>query len=176
MYDPETKLYVGDRVELTYKLLQGGTWFVAWQVSVLEDKLMEDGRFELMSYVYDEDAFTIMFEVEVRATEKKTSPKVQQAGIGAAGWVIVGEVVTLVSVLAYMLIWGDPDAKVIRALKDVMESPDLTDEQKKAIADIAKQRAESDSVVVQAAEAAGGTFAVLVVLTLAYLIFGRRSA
>jgi len=86
-------LMPGDEVSILYDLMQGGEWFVAWQIGKLETAFEEDGRFMLKAYQYDPDNFKLRLKVIVRETSLYPAPAdVQQANVGIVLVVLVGMV------------------------------------------------------------------------------------
>ena len=138
----DTKLFPGDKVELTYQLIQGGTWWVAYQVGKIEDRLELDPRTALEAYEYDEQFQTVMFRVRMLTTPRQTSEEMQLAGM--LPWLLVSAVAGFVMHATWTWLYEPPEAKVIREqrqtaeyVEQVTKDPDLTDEQKEEIIGVA---------------------------------------
>jgi len=58
-------LQVGDRVDITWDIYQGGDWFVGFQIGKIERAFEADGRVKLLSYFYDEPNMQLTLRCEV---------------------------------------------------------------------------------------------------------------
>lgn len=126
----------GDTVWLRCKLIDYGTWVVAYQIGHIEDALERDGRLDLLGYETEEraDGYYITFEVKVRQTPRETAT-VQKAGI-------IGAVITVVAVvglLTYGSAWtwfyyNDMEYKIEaqRVLQDIATDPNATEAERVA--------------------------------------------
>jgi len=142
----DEELMPGDRVWLTYDLFQLGDWIIAYQVGKMERDLETEGRFELMSYIYDEPNKRLILKCRVRNPEE-IPPMIYRAG--------VANLLALIGLLAgglAMISYGqDRERRVYRltpqATKELIDQieadPNLTDEEKQRLKQEALKRMES---------------------------------
>ncbi len=163
-----------DRVVTTYPLFQTGDWLMAYQVSELEKKLEEDGRWELLSWQYDPDAPSITFLVRVRRPEEIPT-KVYLAGFKLAA--LLGVFAAIIYFIGYETGKTVKVYRVIQATKDaavqaIDKEPTLTPEQKEAA-----KNAVLSAVPNPPREPIGWPAAVvwIAAAALAWIFFGSRS-
>jgi len=122
-----------DRVVITYPLYQTGEWLMAYQVTELEKRLEEDGRWQLLSWQYDPDAPSIQFTIRVRRKEEIPT-EVYLAGFKLPA--LLGLIAT--SAIAYIAydrgkkvsVWRAVQATKDAAIQAIEDDPGLSPEAK----------------------------------------------
>ncbi len=97
--DDQEPLKVGDRLELTFDMYQGGEWFIAMQIWEIERRFAADGRLKLHNYLHDKEAMTMTFDVEVLSNPTGQS---DVPSLASSAGVIVTVLVTLALVTAIL--------------------------------------------------------------------------
>jgi len=120
------ELLPGDEIWLLYHLMQGGEWFVNWQIGKLETKFDEDGRFILKSYEYDPEGFRLRLKIIVR-----NEPLTPTQRAGSAESIILGALLGVVATVLYGMIMGEATTeKHLRNIDLINANANLTPEQK----------------------------------------------
>lgn len=107
----DVELLPGDEVWLTYNLLQGGDWFIGWQVGKIEQQLEADGRFLLQAYDPTSQPGKITFKCVVNP---HPPAKVQLAG--GFWWGVVAGIITTA---AFALIYEN--TMQVRIFRELLE-------------------------------------------------------
>jgi len=119
------ELLPGDEIWLLYHLMQGGEWFVNWQIGKLETKFDEDGRFILKSYEYDPEGFRLRLKIIVR-----DEPLTPTQRAGSAESILLGALLVVVAEYLYGMIMGEPTKEKHLRNIDLINASSLTPEQK----------------------------------------------
>ena len=128
----DEELVPNDQVWITYSLFQLGDWIIAYQVGEIEKKIEADGRFQLLSYIYDEDGKELTLKCRVRAPDE-VGPGVQLAG----GWAIAGVLALMVAVayIAYDAgakkhVFRITTQEAIKQINQIKADPNLSEAEK----------------------------------------------
>jgi hypothetical protein len=175
----EKALVPGTELEIEYQLVSGTPYLVAMWLGRMEARLAADEPlWAYLGYDWNPDSNVIVFRLRLRQYQmdavtgeiipldpatlepvgQRVTPYYASAGYTIA---VIGAAMAAVAGFTFATFM-----EVRRRTQIILDDPDLTAEQK---AEILKD----DSVVADAAKAAGGMFALVVALAVGYLLFGR---
>ncbi len=175
--DAET-LLAGDRLELTWQLFQGGTWFVSVQVDKIEKALGADGRVKLRSYVYDSDKMLLTLEMEVeRSTVNSAELPFMASGVVVTAGALT--VLVLVNMIVGATFWffyqntrtGKLYRKAAPGIQERLDDPEVPEGEK----EILRRGLEDEPSIRETVTTASGALALLAVAVLAVVVYGAKS-
>jgi hypothetical protein len=168
----ETELLPGDEVWIGYDLYQLGDYFIAWQVGEIEKQLEADGRFAVMSYIYDEPNKTLTLKCRVRNADEIP------AKVYYASPFTLGLLVGLVWAVACFFCYAAGDRirawRMRTAVVSVLEDPSFPAEKKQAILDAMSQGTAGGTGVTDAIAGVGSGLVLVALAALALMLFGGR--
>lgn len=170
-------LLAGDRVVMKWDLFQTGTWFVSYQVARIEAMFERDGRVELLSYSYDEDAMTLAFTLEIKSnnigqTSMPALPGMASSFIGIALVLTVGRLAVMIIAATTAFVYvGSRTVELWRKwqAEDALADPDLPPEEREVL----ERRLEvSEASIAGAVEKSATAVIVLVVAVVIFKVMG----
>lgn len=171
-------LHVGDRLELTWRLFQTGTWFIARQIDKIERVFEDDGRVKLRSYVYDENAMTLTLEMEITSVGLAPAelPFMATGLVITAGALTVLILTNLIFGAAFYFMYrrgrtGKLYRKAAPAIKERLDDPEVSEGEK----EILRRGMEEEPGILETVKTASGAVALVAIVVLVYLVIGGKS-
>lgn len=190
----EQALVPGTIVELEYDLVTTDSWLIANYLRDMEPKLLkEEPLWQYLGYKWAPGDKRITFRMKLRQYQMDMNTR-EIIPLDPVTLEPVGETMTMyyasagfikaVLKLAALAVTVGGTWLIVREVRKIIVAPeetkqaildsDLTPEQQAEALKVQAESTDQPSVIRDAAQAAAGTFAVMVALTLAYVILGRR--